>query len=132
MKNQEKLSLLKQLIKLARTDKAIREEEYEFLRKIAEMLGIDEPDFKLVFEENIDFSAPELETDRILQFHRLVLLANIDTSINEKELDFLRSAGLRLGLHPDAVEEVFVEMRKAEHGMIDPDILIHIFQVYHN
>lgn len=132
MDQNEKLGLLKELIMLANTDRNIREEEYQFLKKIARMLDVNDEDFHRLFEENIEFIPPKFESERILQFHRLVLLANIDQKVTDNELSFLRSAGLKLGLHPDAVEEVLIEMKKHQYGMIDPETLIRIFQVYHN
>jgi uncharacterized tellurite resistance protein B-like protein len=129
---EEKLSLLKQLYSLASTDHKVKEEEYEFLLKISQMLGISQTDFELLLKQDVAFIPPKPETNRILQFQRLILLANVDTKVNEVELSFLRRAGIKLGLHPDAVETVFREMKQREFGVIPPEVLIKIFQVYHN
>jgi hypothetical protein len=61
-----------------------------------------------------------------------VLLANIDLEVNPEEVIFLREAGFKLGLNPDAVENVFMEKKKHKNGMIPTNRLIEIFQVYHN
>lgn len=45
---------------------------------------------------------------------------------------FLREAGFRLGLNPDAVEAIFVEMKKHKTGMIPTERLVKIFKTYHN
>jgi len=128
----EKLSLLVQLIKLAEIDENLRETEYEFLLKCANILGVDRKDFDELFAEHIDFKPPKMETERILQFYRLVLLANVDLEVNTEEITFLREAGFKLGLNPDAVETIFIEMKKHETGMIPTEKLVKIFKVYHN
>jgi hypothetical protein len=128
----EKLSLLTELIKLARADKEFRDAEYEFLFTMAKMLGVERSEFDNLFNRYIDFTPPTLETNRILQLHRMVLLCHVDFDVHSTELDHIRQAGLRLGLHPNAVEAVFEEMRKHENGMIPSEALIRIFQVHHN
>ena len=128
----EKISLLNQLISLAGTDKKIREEEYEFLLKLSKMMGVDRETFDRLFRENVDFTPPKPETERILQFQRLILLSNIDMKVTPLELDFLKRAGIKMGLHPDAVSAVLEEMKERKFGMIPPEKLISIFKVYHN
>ena len=128
----EKLSLLTELIKLARVDKECRDEEYGFLSTIARMLGIGQKDLDRLFNEYIEFKPPVGEVNRITQFHRMVLLTHVDFHVKSEELDHMRNAGLRLGLHPNAIEAVFDEMDKHDHGMIPPEALIKIFQVHHN
>jgi hypothetical protein len=95
-------------------------------------LCVDRNEFDVLFAVHIDFTPPPFETDRILQFYRLVLLANIDLEVNPEEVIFLREAGFKLGLNPDAVENVFMEKKKHKNGMIPTNRLIEIFQVYHN
>ena len=128
----EDINLLIQLIKLAETDEKLRESEYNFLLQCANLLGVDRNEFNVLFAENIDFSPPPFESDRILQFYRMVLLANVDLEVKPEEMGFLREAGFKLGLNPDAVDNVFIEMRKHKNGMIPTKRLIEIFQVYHN
>jgi hypothetical protein len=128
----EELSLLVQLIKLAEIDEKLREKEYDFLLQCAKLLKVDRKDFDELFAGNIEFTLPKMETERILQFYRLVLLANIDLEVSTDEMAFLRNAGFKLGLNPDAVEAIFIEMKKHETGMIPTERLIEIFKTYHN
>lgn len=123
----EKLSLLTELIKLARADDEVREEEFRFIMTIAEQLGITADEIAPVFTEYIDFTPPRAEFDRILQLHRLILLSNIDQHSNEKELYFIRQAGIHMGLNPTAVDEVLKRMNDYENKIIPPDKLIEIF-----
>lgn len=128
----EKLSILTELIKLARIDKDCRDAEYEFLSTIARMLQVQQSDLDKLFNEYIEFTPPNREVNRITQFHRMILLTHVDFHVKSDELDYMRNAGLRLGLHPNAIEAVFEEMDKHEYGMIPADVLIKIFQVNHN
>jgi hypothetical protein len=128
----EKLSILTELIKLAKIDKQFRDEEYRFILRIAELLEVDKKQLDNLFTKYVDFTPPPLEFDRILQFQRLVLLANFDWEVNEAEINMLKKAGLKLGLNLNAVDIVLQEMKKHEKGIIPSDKLIEIFKVYHS
>jgi hypothetical protein len=128
----EKLSLLTELIKLARADQELREQEYEFLLTIANSLHVSKEEFDSLFDEHIEFQPPESEFDRILQFHRLVLLMNIDQETSESELEFIKDAGIRIGLSPYATDRVLTEMNNYPDKLIPPDKLIEIFKGYYN
>ena len=128
----EKLSILTELIKLARADDQIKNEEYKFLHAMTRLLKIDESQLDTLFTKYIDFTPPPLEVDRILQFQRLVLLANVDLEIVSTEIKMLKEAGLRLGLNSDAIENVIIEMKKHKNGIVPTNRLIEIYKVYHN
>jgi hypothetical protein len=128
----EKLSLLTELIKLASCDKQIREKEYDFIMVIAERLGIDKLTCDKLFADYIEFTPPKSEFDRILQFHRLVLLMNIDQNIKDEELNFVKNLGIRMGLNPLATDKVLVEMHKYPGKLVPSDRLIEIFKEQYN
>lgn len=128
----EKLSILTELIKLAKVDMKLGDEEYQFLQVIANLLGIEKEQLDSLILEYVEFTPPPLEVDRILQFQRLVLLANVDMKFDSSELYMLKKAGLKLGLNLEAVEIVLTEMKKSKNGMVPADRLIKIFKVYHN
>lgn len=128
----EKLSLLAELVKLARADKELKQAEYDFLSIIAMQLKITPKEFKTIFEENIEFQPPKLEVDRILQFQRLVLLMQVDQSIDNEELLHIREMGIRMGLNPVATNKVLEVMHQYENGIVPPDELIAIFKTFHN
>jgi hypothetical protein len=92
----EKHSLLIELIKLAKADKEFHEKEYAFLVEIARLLGIEKAKLDELFEKHIEFAPPELEFDRILQFQRLILLANIDLKVESSELRLLKETGMKM------------------------------------
>jgi uncharacterized tellurite resistance protein B-like protein len=128
----EKLSLLTELIKLARCDQQVREQEYQFLLTIAQSLEVSQKDFDSLFENYIEFTPPESEFERILQFHRLVLLMNVDQETSDSELDFLRDIGIRTGLSPEATDKVLSEMNQYPNKVIPPGRLIEIFKEHYN
>lgn len=130
--NDEKFSLLSQLIQLAKADNELREVEFGFLLELASQLGVTKSDFKQLFEENIGFIPPKLEFQRIIQFQRLILLMNVDLEIDEKEITYIKDLGIRMGLNPSATDEVLRRMHDFENKVIPPDQLISIFKTYHN
>ncbi len=129
---EEKLSVLKELIKMARVDADVREMEYRLILEMAKLLGVEKDHFDLLFDEYIEYKPPSSEFDRILQFHRLVLVANVDLNVNNKEKLHLKECGIRLGLRPEAVDRVLKEMTLHENGMIPTTVMLKIFQTYHN
>jgi uncharacterized tellurite resistance protein B-like protein len=128
----EKLSLLTELIKLAKCDQEVRQEEYRFLMNIAQSLDVSKEVFDQLFELNIEFTPPESEFDRILQFHRLVLLMNIDQETAESELAYMRNIGIRLGLNPIATSKVLEAMNDYPNKIVPPERLIEIFKEHYN
>ena len=128
----EKLSILTELIKLVKINKEIRQEEYDFLFAISKMLSVDKVDFDRLFNDHIEYTPPATETERILQFYRMVLLINADLTVDSEELLFVKSAGLKLGLHTDAIENVLSEMKKNERGIVPEEKLIEIFRTHYN
>lgn len=128
----EKLSLLTELIKLANTDLEVREIEYQFLMSIALQLEISPEEFTKLFKENIEFTPPTNEFDRILQLQRLILLSNVDLENSENELRFIKELAIKMGLNSLAVDEVLRRMHDYENKIIPPDDLIAIFTANYN
>ena len=124
----EQLNLLTELIKLARADKKVLQEEYNFILNLALLLGVSKAEVDGLFDNYNESAPPIKESDRILQFHRMVLLANVDHHIDSSEMEFLCNAGIRLGLRPSTVEQVLKEMKSVENGKLSADHLIKIFQ----
>lgn len=127
-----KKGLLTQLIRLANADEEVREGEYAFLKVISETLGFNQKELDELFEENIDYDPPKMEVERIIQFQRLVLMANVDGEVDESELALMRELGFRMGIRRGAVDAVFAEMKKHDKGLIPTETLLDIFKVYYN
>lgn len=131
-KDNERYSLLKELIKMAKADKEVREIEFEFLLVLAQQMGVSKEEFKNLFEQYIAFHPPKFEHERILQFQRLVLIMNIDKEMKDEELNYLRQLGIKMGLHPSATDEVFRIMDNYPNKVIPSEKLVEIFKTFHN
>ena len=129
---EEKLSLLKQLIILSKSDKDFHSEEYHFISLIANSLVVSKEDLDTLFNKYIKFNPPKLEPFRIVQFQRLVLLSNVDLSVSEQEINNLKKAGFLLGLREGAINTILDQMKNHERGLIPKEKLIEIFKAYHN
>lgn len=132
MNQNNNLSLLKQLLNLANIDKDIKDIEFDFLLNLAYQLGVSKKEFIQLFEQYIEFLPPKLEFDRIIQFHRLVLVMNVDQETSKEEIEYIKQAGIKLGLNPLATNEVLSRMNNYPNKILPPDVLIGIFKSFHN
>ncbi|MGB5499264.1 MAG: TerB family tellurite resistance protein [Maribacter sp.] len=128
----EKLSILSEMIAFARVDNTIKDEEYIFLSSVAQQLGVDEETFDTLFNEEVEHIVPKSEADRILQFHRLVLLMNVDKKQDLIEISRIHNIGLEMGLPPSAIEQVLSIMHKYPNKIVPPKVLIDIFKAHYN
>ncbi|WP_040279834.1 hypothetical protein [Psychroserpens damuponensis] len=128
----EKLSLLSEMIAFAQADDNIKSIEYKFLFSIAKQLEISKEDFDYLFEHPITYVNLKSHSERIVQFHRLVLLMNLDKHISSKELVKLHNFGLRMGLSHESINRVLDLMDSFPNKMVPPDFLIDIFKVQYN
>ena len=129
---EEKLGLLKQLILIANADGKIKEIEYQLLLGLAGNLGVSKEEFELVFQKGIEVVMPKELGDRILQFHRMILLMNVDMDASPAEMDMIRKMGIMLGLNAQAIEIVLNEMKEHPNNLIPPDRMVQIFTKYLN
>ncbi len=129
---EEKLSILSEMIAFARVDNTVKTEEYNFLLNVANQLGVDKQTFDSLFDKTAMPVFLKSEAERILQFHRLVLLMNIDSSETSLEVALLHNIGLGMGLPPSAIEQVLTIMHKYPDKIIPPEILINIFKIHYN
>ncbi|MGK0430159.1 MAG: hypothetical protein ACJARX_001833 [Psychroserpens sp.] len=128
----EKLSLLSEMIAFAKADDPIKSLEYKFLFSIAKQLDISKEDFDYLCQYPVTYVNLKSHSERIVQFHRLVLLMNHDKDIASKELVKLHNFGLRMGLNHDAINRVLDLMESFPNRMVPPDFLIDIFKVQYN
>ncbi len=129
---QENLSLLSQLIQVSHADGQLDEMEYRLILAMGALLGISRVQVEELLYAPVDVKLQASEFDRIQQFYRILLLVNVNNKVHEEELVTLRKCGLRMGLRPEAVEEVLKEMPRHKNGQLPPEMLMRIFQRYHN
>ena len=128
----EKLSLLSEMIAFARIDKTLKEIEYNFLLGVARQLEITRDDFDYLLDNPVTHINLKSHSERIVQFHRLVLLMNLDEDITNKELVKLHNFGLRMGLSHESICKVLDLMESFPNKIIPPDFLIDIFKIQYN
>ena len=128
----EKLSLLSEMIAFAQTDENIKSIEYKFLASIAKQLDISKEDFDYLFKHPVNYVHLKSHSERIVQFHRLVLLMNLDHHVSNKELVKLHNFGLRMGLSHESINRVLDLMESFPNKIVPPDFLIDIFKVQYN
>ncbi|HMB63506.1 MAG TPA: hypothetical protein VKN36_10560 [Eudoraea sp.] len=130
--HEEKLSILSEMIAFARTDHAMKDSEYDFLLSVADQLGIDKETFDSLLDSEVPKIMPKTQAERILQFHRLVLLMNVDQEQHQLEIGKLHNIGLGMGLPPSAIEQVLTVMHQYPDKIVPPDVLINIFKAHYN
>ncbi len=128
----EKLSLLSEMIAFAQTNESIKSIEYKFLLGVAKQLDISQEDFDYLIKHPVTYVHLKSHSERIVQFHRLVLLMNLDSEITPKELVRLHNFGLRMGLSHESINRVLDLMESFPNKVVPPDFLIDIFKVQYN
>lgn len=130
----EKLSHLKDLIKLSRIDGDESHMEMNFINSVADRLGIERSDLDKIKsgEMQIKFSTPKFETLVIEQFHRLILLMGIDKMITREEINFCFELGIRMGLNYNAITEVLRKAVTSPAHVLHKDEMEDIFRKYSN
>jgi hypothetical protein len=128
----EKLSLLSEMIAFARIDKTLKDIEYNFLLGVAKQLEITREDFDYLLDNPVTHINLKSHSERIVQFHRLVLLMNLGQTITDRELVRLHNFGLRMGLSYESINKVLDLMESFPNKIIPPDFLIDIFKIQYN
>lgn len=128
----EKLSILSEMIAFARVDYTLKDSEYQFLRGVASNLGIEEKTFQKLLDQKSPKVTLKSQAERIVQFHRLLLLMNIDQEQHKKEINTLYNIGLTMGLPPSAIGQVLEVMHKYPDKVVPAQVLIDIFKAHYN
>lgn len=128
----EKRSLLLEMIMFATVDGHLHKRELDFLRLVALELNITEEEFQDLFHQETKPILIKSEMQRINQFYRLALLMHCDGVLHEREFKAIQQIALEMGLNLFAVKRVLEMMKKAPNAIIEPIVLLEIFQEQHN
>jgi hypothetical protein len=131
-KHQEKLSLIQDLIALSEADGNRSFMEENFILSVASSLGVSAEEVEHIKNNPIAYSPEDKETDRIIQFYRLLLLLGVDPEKTAEEINCCKEIALKMGLNPIAVNKTIEQILNSETGMLPPATVISIFQVQHN
>jgi uncharacterized tellurite resistance protein B-like protein len=132
LNHEEKLSLLQELIRIASADGEHRDEEYDFLHAVAQMLEVEPMEMEALFTKSVPFKPPQQEARRIVAFVQLLRMVWSDGELDLNEEYLLRELGMKLGLAMQAVQGVIERSKTYDKGRIPDSEIIHIFQVHHN
>jgi len=128
----EKKQIISDMIGLAKADNILHEREYEFILAVAARLGLSKTEVDTLHANPLKISVLSTELQRITQFHRLLLLMNVDQETHFTELDAIRNYGLKLGIRPEAIDQILSEMDDHENKMIPSTRLVEIFKRFYN
>jgi len=128
----EKLSLLSEMIAFARINNNLRAIEHKFLLGVAKQLEITREDYNYLLDNPVTHINLKSHSERIVQFHRLILLMNLDKEISDSDLIRLHNFGLRMGLGHEAINRVLDLMESFPDKIVPPDFLIDIFKTQYN
>ena len=131
-KRVEKLSLLSEMIAFAKSDDRLKMVEYTFLLSVAQQLDVSREDFDYLINHPVNRRALKSHSERIVQFHRMVLLMHVDQERTKSELAKLYNYGLRMGLSHDSITRVLYLMEGFPDMMVPAEVLIDIFKVQYN
>ena len=129
---QEKRSIISELFELSKVDGEVSEQEINLIKTMGNMIGLSDQEILDCLQNPAPFDPQTSAQDRIVQFHRLVLLMNIDGEVHASELNHLRLVGVKMGLNPKAVDEVLTRMYDYPNNLIPPQDLIAIYAKHLN
>ncbi len=128
----EKLSLIRELILLSKVDQKDSSLEKGFIISIAEKMGVFAAEVEQLYEEDIPFTPPENEFQRIFNFQSLLLMMGLDNRFTGAERDFCQDVGLRMGLNNWSVEQLIENMVENNGRPLPPEEVIRIFKAGYN
>lgn len=129
---EEKRSLLLDMIAFSTVDGFLHKKEYDFLFNIANELDMKKGGFNDLFHLELPQLPIKSEFQRIQQFYRLALLMHSDGILHKKESVTIRQIGIEMGLNPSATKRILKLMSEAPNTIINPAVLLNIFQEQHN
>jgi len=130
--NEEKVSLLLEMIAFSTVDGHLHKREYEFLAIVANELGFEINVFKDLFHQELPQLPIKSEFLRIQQFYRLALLMHSDGVLHNKEAVAIQQMAINMGLNPIATKRILKLMKEAPNAIIDGEVLLNVFQEQHN
>ena len=115
--HEQKISHLRALYHLACADKVLTDVEGEYIKNVAERLGIPLEELSKLDPYEPTLELPNREHKNYILFHRLALIVMIDDTLSERERQYCFNLGIKMGLHPNAVGEIIDYI--ASQGTID-------------
>ncbi|WP_396596966.1 TerB family tellurite resistance protein [Dokdonia sp. R86516] len=130
--NTENLQIISDMLLMAKADNKLHEREYNFILQVAKRMNVSKKEVDALVENPQSKMVFKTEMQRLTQFHRVLLVMNVDEETQFVEIDTLRNYGLKLGIRAEAVQQILSEMADYEHKMIPSERLVEIFKRFYN
>ncbi|MFM9824773.1 excinuclease ABC subunit B [Flavobacterium sp.] len=125
---EEKRNLLLEMIAFSTVDGQLHKREYDFLLLVAKELQIEKETFNDLFHQEIPQTPIKSDFERIQQFYRLALLMHCDGVLHRKEENAIKQISLNMGLNPNVIMRILKMMKSDSTPIIEPGVLLKIFQ----
>lgn len=132
LSQEEKKSLIKNLIDLAVVDGAQNVDEMEFIRVLANGADISDDELREINNSELEFNPPKNEFDRIEHMHKLMLLMARDQTFSNIEKDFIQNIGLRMGIRPQATINLMNKLENSHNNILTPEEIMSVYNTYYN
>jgi uncharacterized tellurite resistance protein B-like protein len=129
---EEKLEILRQLYEMTKADGEIKPVEYQFLYEMAVSMEVPLEKLEEMFELEKNYKIPKQQVQRVIQIYRLALMMRVDKDIAEAEKITLKKIALQMNLHPEAVDQMLIEIENKKEHTLSFDELFQIFKVLEN
>lgn len=125
----EKLSIVSQLIEIAKSDGVVNIAEVSYVFFVAQQLGVTQLELTRLFDKAPIISPPIELKSRVEQFHRCIILTLIDNNIHDSEIEKLEeiAGDLRLPLGPS--EDIMKQIRKKSNELITLSELLNLYGI---
>lgn len=132
LSQEEKKSLIKNLIDLAVIDGEQNLDEMKFIRALAHQAGITDEELTKLKDSKLELTPPKNEFDRIEHMHKLMLLMATDQTFSDVEKNFIQNIGLRMGIRPQAIINLMEKLEKSTNNILSPEEIISVYNTYYN
>jgi len=129
---EEKKSLIKNLIDLAVIDGEQNLDEMKFIRALAHQADISDEELSKLKDSEIKLTPPKNEFDRIEHMHKLMLLMATDQTFSDVEKTFIQNIGLRMGIRVQAIINLIDKLEKSPNNILTPQEIIGVYNTYYN
>lgn len=125
---------LAMLFHLARADDRHHINEDKMIREIAKRLEVGEEELEEIrnYPENFDYAIPTNEDERNVYLYHFLFLMRIDGEVSDEERKVVEELGMRLGAHPQMVEDMISIMKEHEAKPLPDHLLLEALRRYKN
>ena len=120
---EERISILSELIEMAKSDDVLKKTEYDFILDVSKELNLDMETVENLIKNTTAKNFKRTLKDSIYQLHRLIVMMNIDSHQHHLEVERLQVIGLRMGLKPSVILKVIEEVNKYPGKVVSAETL---------